>query len=61
MSTKQRPGHPANSDCAPSWIGLRGSKLDGTVVNSCSSVDSCWNLHRPSWCFQIRQLMSREH
>ncbi len=40
MPIKHCPSHIVNSDCAPSWIGLRGSKLDGTIVNLCSSVDS---------------------
>jgi hypothetical protein len=60
MSTEQHLSHTENSDCVPSWIGLKGSKLDGTVVNFCSSVDSCWNLHPPFWSFHTLQLMSRD-
>jgi hypothetical protein len=57
---KTHPNHGANSDCAPSCIGFKGSKFDGTVEKLCSSDDSCWNLHAPSWFCQILQLMRRD-
>jgi len=57
---KTHPSHGANLDCAPSCIGFKGSKFDGTVEKFCSSNDSCWNLHALSWFCQILQLMRRD-
>ncbi len=52
--------HPSNLDWAPSAIGFKGVIMDGTVVKFCSSIDSCWNLHSPSWLRHTFQLMRRD-
>jgi hypothetical protein len=57
FKNKRYPYHFANLDWTPSATGLKGAKLDGSMEKLCSSVDSCWNCHTPSWFHHILQLM----